>query len=71
MQRHSDYLVVREVATNELRICRVVAGYRPPADPAYTWGGPFPSQHAARKAVEAKSDALAKQLYPEGYTVIH
>lgn len=65
-----QYIVIREVATNEVRICPIVAGYKPKPDPGvYTWGGPFKSQTAAKKALQNKSEELAKQLYPEGYTL--
>ncbi len=59
------YLVVRFVATDELRISPVVPGYVPPADPEYTWGGPFRSKQAANKAIAEKSSTLRRQLYPE------
>lgn len=59
------YIVIRDVKSNELRVCRIAKGYVPPPDPAYTWGGPFHTAPQAMRAVEAKSEELRKQLYPE------
>jgi hypothetical protein len=59
-----EYLVIREIATDELRIAPVAPGYRPKADPGFTWGGPFKSLRAARAAIAAKGKALRRQLYP-------
>ena len=59
------YFVVREVATDLLRISPAAPGYRPPpSDGEYTWGGPFPSRQQATKALEQKSSTLRHQLYP-------
>jgi hypothetical protein len=57
------YLVIRQVATDELRIVPVKPDYKPEPDPAYTWGGPFRSKQAAQKALDQKSSTLRKQLY--------
>lgn len=60
------YFVVRNVATDELRIPAAVPGYTPPpADSEFTWGGPFKSLQAAKRALKEKSSTLRKQLYPE------
>lgn len=63
--RATEYIVIRQVTTDQLRICRVVSGYRPKPDLEYTWGGPFRSKAAATKAIEARSEALRRQLYTE------
>jgi hypothetical protein len=60
----TEYIVIRHVATDELRINRIQRGYRPPSDPAYTWGGPFRTNKAAKKAVASKDESLRAQLYP-------
>ncbi len=64
MARATEYLVVRKVATNELSVCRVVVGYKPPNGSDFTAGGPFKSKAAAMKAVAETSEELRKQLYP-------
>jgi hypothetical protein len=63
-----QYIVIRMVATDELRIAPVAHGYIPPADPEYTWAGPYKSQAAANKAIQNEDAALMKQLYPTGKT---
>lgn len=60
-----QYIVIREIASDELRITKIAPGYNPKADPEYTWGGPFKSLQAARKAVEYRYVELQRQLYPE------
>lgn len=59
------YIVVRQIATDELRICRVADGYRPKPDPEYTYSEPFPSMTAANKAIARGDDHLRRQLYPQ------
>ena len=59
------YLVVREVRSDQLRICGVDAGAYPASDAAYTWGGPFQSRQAAKRALAEKSSTLRRQLYPQ------
>ena len=63
--RATEFIIIREVATDDLRLTRIVVGYKPPPDPAYTWGGPFKSRQAASKALHRKNETLRKQLYPE------
>ena len=60
-----EYIVIRDLATDELRVTRVMLGYRPPCDPAYTWGGPFGTRQRASKAIAEKSGTLRRQLYPQ------
>ena len=59
-----EYLVVRHIASDELRVSPIAAGCRPGPDPAYTYGGPFKSLAAAQRALDARSQELRKQLYP-------
>lgn len=58
-----EFVVVRHLADDDdLRICPVAPGYAPPPDPEYAWGGPFPTEHAAREALERKDESLKRQL---------
>lgn len=61
-----NYVIIREVATDELRISPVSPGYRPPADPAYRCHGPFKSKVAANRALKEKSSVAFAALYGDG-----
>ena len=60
------WMVIREVATDELRLASLPAGQRPAADPAYRCAGPYRSKAAANRAVSQKSSALHAMLYGDG-----
>lgn len=61
----TEWIVIRQIKDDQLRISKIQRGYRPPKDNAYTYGGPFKSLKAARKAIEDKDETLRKQLYLE------
>lgn len=65
MKRTTEYIVVRNIATDELRICRIMIGYKPPNDNTYTYSGHFKSINAARAAIESGSEELRRELYQE------
>jgi hypothetical protein len=65
-RNRSVYVIIRDVATDEIRISPVVAGYRPPADSAYRCHGPFKSKAAAERAIREKSSAVREVLYGDG-----
>jgi hypothetical protein len=65
MKRQTQWIVIRQVATNELRLVKVYVDYKmPPPNPAYTWGGPFKSSRSANKAIQEQDKKLFGQLYP-------
>ena len=57
------YIIVRDVKTDELRVCPVPTGFTSPADPAFRWAGWWKTEKAARKALAEKSEAVRAQLY--------
>lgn len=59
-----EYLVIREVATDTLRVIFVPAGYRPGPSKGFRWGGPFSSIRDAMKAIGRDDEELHEQLYP-------
>jgi hypothetical protein len=58
-----NYIIIREVATEEIRICKVPAGYKAPADEAYRWAGWFETEAGAIAALEEKCSQIRRQLY--------
>lgn len=60
------YCIIMNVATEEIRIVPLVAGYRPKADPEYRVHGPFPSRQAAERCISEKSSTLRRVLYENG-----
>ena len=61
--RTTQWVVIREVATDELRLAQVRVGYVCPAEDGYRWAGPFPSRKAANQALAANGVAVREQLY--------
>lgn len=59
----SEYIIVREEATEEIRVCKIAPGYKPPPQKGYTWAGPFKSKKAAELAIREKSLAVYEALY--------
>lgn len=60
------WVVVLEVATDEIRICSVPAGTRPVEAAGFRCHGPFKSKISADRAIAEKSTALRDVLYGDG-----
>lgn len=60
-----EYIVIRKMADDEVRVCPVAAGFKPTPEAGYTWGGPYKSQVAALNAIASGDERLRRQLYPD------
>lgn len=60
------YVLILEVATNELVVSSLPAGQRPKADSRYRCHGPFRSKRAAERAVKERLTAVERTLYGNG-----
>lgn len=63
MQAH-QWIIIRHIATDELRISKTAHGYRPKMQPGYTWGGPYDTLQEAEAALRRRDKRLKCQLYP-------
>ena len=59
------WVIIREVATDEIVISSLPAGQKPTADPAYRCHGPFASKVSAERAIEHRSSTLRRVLYED------
>ncbi len=59
----TPHIIIREVATDELRIVLLPVGYSCAADPSYRWAGWFDSEQSARNALRDKDEDVRLQLY--------
>lgn len=60
-----EWIVVRHIGSDSLRVCKVVSGYQPKLEPGYNWGGPYDTEAKARAAISSKNSSLRAQLYPQ------
>ncbi len=65
------WYIMRQVATDQLRVTRLRRGPIPPPDPAYKWAGPFATYDDAAAAVAAKDESVRAQLYPDAEEAAH
>jgi hypothetical protein len=62
-QKRSRYLVIRQVATDELLLVLVKIGQRIEPEDGYRFAGPFKSKAAANRALDDMDTTLEEALY--------
>lgn len=63
-----QWLIIRHVASDEVRISRTVCGYRPILEAGYTFAGPYDTKEGAENALRLRNPQAHRQLYPETYS---